>query len=80
MDVCYILLGKSWQYEINVVHNGKHNIYTLSIKRKCIVLVIRREEETIEGKGKKKLLLSRFMNKEGKKREWRKEEWGRESE
>jgi len=48
-------------------------IYTFSIKRKFIVLKIRREEETVEGKGKKKLFLSRFMNEE-KKKEWTKEE------
>jgi len=78
MDAYYILLGKSWQYKINVKHDGRHNIYTFSIKRKFIVLKIRREEKTVEGKDKKKLFLFRFMNEEKKK--WRKEEWGGEPE
>jgi hypothetical protein len=29
MDVCHILLGRPWQYDINVVHNGRMNTYTL---------------------------------------------------
>jgi hypothetical protein len=29
MDVCHILLGRSWQYERNVVHDGRKNTYTL---------------------------------------------------
>jgi hypothetical protein len=29
MDVCHRLLGRPWQYDINVVHNGRRNTYTL---------------------------------------------------
>jgi hypothetical protein len=29
MDVCHILLGRPWQYDINVVHDGRMNTYTL---------------------------------------------------
>jgi hypothetical protein len=29
MDVCHFLLGRSWQYDINVVHDGRNNTYTL---------------------------------------------------
>jgi hypothetical protein len=68
MDAYHILLGRWWQYKINAMHDWRHNIYTFSIKRKFIVLKIRREEETVEGKDKKKLFLSRFMNEEKKKR------------
>jgi hypothetical protein len=29
MDVCHLLLGRPWQYDINVVHDGRMNTYTL---------------------------------------------------
>jgi hypothetical protein len=29
MDVCHMLLGRPWQYDRNVVHNGRMNTYTL---------------------------------------------------
>ena len=29
MDVCDILLGRPWQFDRNVVHNGRMNTYTL---------------------------------------------------
>ena len=29
MDVCYLLLGRPWQYDRNVVHDGRMNTYTM---------------------------------------------------
>jgi hypothetical protein len=29
MDVCHLLLGRPWKYDINVVHDGRMNTYTL---------------------------------------------------
>jgi hypothetical protein len=29
MDVCHLLLGRPWQYDRNVVHDGRKNTYTL---------------------------------------------------
>jgi hypothetical protein len=29
MDVCHILLGRPWQYDMNVFHDGRNNTYTL---------------------------------------------------
>jgi hypothetical protein len=29
MDICHILLGRPWQYDRNVVHDGRMNTYTL---------------------------------------------------
>jgi hypothetical protein len=29
MDVFHLLLGRPWQYEINIVHDGRKNTYTL---------------------------------------------------
>ena len=28
MDACHILLGKPWQFDVDVVHRGKENNYT----------------------------------------------------
>jgi hypothetical protein len=29
MDVCHILLGRPWQYDRNIIHDGRKNTYTL---------------------------------------------------
>jgi hypothetical protein len=29
MDVCHVLLGIPWKYDMNVIHNGRINTYTL---------------------------------------------------
>ena len=29
MDVCHLLLGRPWQYDRNVIHDGRRNTYTL---------------------------------------------------
>jgi hypothetical protein len=29
MDVCHLFLGRSWQYDRNVIHDGRKNTYTL---------------------------------------------------
>jgi hypothetical protein len=29
MDVCHVLLGRPWQYDQHVVHDGRMNTYTL---------------------------------------------------
>lgn len=29
MDVCHVLLGRSWQFDKKVVHNGRENTYTI---------------------------------------------------
>jgi hypothetical protein len=29
MDVCHVLLGRPWQYDRHVVHDGRMNTYTL---------------------------------------------------
>jgi hypothetical protein len=38
MDACHILLGRLWQYDHSVVHEGRKNTYSLSIKGKKVVL------------------------------------------
>jgi len=44
MDACHILLGRPWQYDRNVVHDGRKNTYSLSINGKKIVLAPRSDE------------------------------------
>jgi hypothetical protein len=29
MDVCHILLGRPWQFNSNLIHDGRNNTYTL---------------------------------------------------
>jgi hypothetical protein len=29
MDVCHVLLGRPWQYDMNAIHDGRRNTYTL---------------------------------------------------
>jgi hypothetical protein len=29
MDVCHVLLGRTWKYDRNAIHDGKKNTYTL---------------------------------------------------
>jgi hypothetical protein len=43
MDACHILLGRPWQYDRSVLHNGRKNTYTLNTKRKKIVSAPRRD-------------------------------------
>jgi len=41
MDACHILLGRPWQYDRSVVHDGMKNTYSFGIKGKKIVLAPR---------------------------------------
>lgn len=57
MDVCHILLGRPWQYDRKVVHEGKTNCYKFvkdGIKHMVVPI---KEEETIETSGTKVLLM-----------------------
>eukprot|EP00253_Pinus_taeda_P014423 PITA_14423 len=57
MDVCHILLGRPWQYDRKVVHNGKMNCYKLVKDGIKHTLVPIKEEETTEASGTKALLI-----------------------
>lgn len=47
MDACYLLLGRPWQYDRGVVHDGCRNTYTLSIERKKKVVLAPQREGVI---------------------------------
>lgn len=39
MDACHILLGRPWQFDRAVVHDGKHNTYSFSFNNTKVVLL-----------------------------------------
>ncbi|GJT21306.1 putative CCCH-type zinc finger family protein [Tanacetum coccineum] len=39
MDACYLLLGRSWQYDNTVIHDGPSNTYSFMFYGKKIVLI-----------------------------------------
>jgi hypothetical protein len=64
MDACHLLLGRPWQYDQGVVHDGQRNTYSLSIKGKKVVLAPRREGVIpipVAKKGINLLSMSRFL-------------------
>eukprot|EP00253_Pinus_taeda_P010981 PITA_10981 len=57
MDVCHILLGRPWQYDWKVVHDGKTNCYKFVKDGVKHTLVPIKEEDTAESSGTKTLLV-----------------------
>ncbi len=57
MDVCDILLGRPWQYERKVVHNGKTNCYKFVKNGVKHTLVPMKEEDTINNSGLEAFLI-----------------------
>ncbi|KAH9681591.1 Endonuclease [Citrus sinensis] len=43
MDACHLLLGRPWQYDRNVVHDGKRNTYSFMFNNTKIVLLPNKE-------------------------------------
>ncbi|XP_042953496.1 uncharacterized protein LOC122290046 [Carya illinoinensis] len=64
MDAFHVLLGRPWQYDHSVIHDGWKNTYSLNIKGKKIVLVPRREglTPTPEANNTNLLSMSRFLD------------------
>ena len=57
MDVCHILLGRPWQYDRKVVHDGKTNCYKFVKDGVKHTLVPMKEADTTKSSGSKALLL-----------------------
>eukprot|EP00253_Pinus_taeda_P002559 PITA_02559 len=57
MDVCHILLGRPWQYDRKVTHDGKTNCYKFTKDGVKHTLVPIKEEDTAESSGTKALLI-----------------------
>jgi hypothetical protein len=49
MDVCHILLGRPWQFDRNVIHDGRKNTYTLEKNGRTHMLLANRGEESERG-------------------------------
>jgi hypothetical protein len=45
MDVCHLLLGRLWQYDINVIHDGRKNTYTLEKNGRTHMLLSIKDKE-----------------------------------
>jgi hypothetical protein len=45
MDVCHLLLARSWQYDRNVVHDGRKNTYTLEKNGRTHMLLLIKDKE-----------------------------------
>jgi hypothetical protein len=58
MDVCHILLGRSWQYDKNSVHDGRKNTYTLEKSGRTHMLLPIKDKEVREEANNIILLMS----------------------
>ena len=45
MDVCHLLLGRLWQYDRNLVHDGRKNTYTLEKNGRTHMLLPIKDKE-----------------------------------
>ena len=56
MDIYHLLLGRPWKYEINVVHDGRKNKYTLE-KNGRTHMLLSIEDKKVKGETRNILLL-----------------------
>jgi hypothetical protein len=45
MDVCHLLLGRLWQYDRNVIRDGRRNTYTLEKNGRMHMLLLIKDKE-----------------------------------
>ena len=57
MDVCHVLLGRSWQYDWNVMYNGRENTFVLEKEGRIHTRVPLKDEKTEEQTSPKGLLV-----------------------
>ena len=58
MDVCHILLGRPWKYDINAIHESKRNVYKFQKDGLNQTMMPLQEEETVGNNDPKALLMS----------------------
>jgi hypothetical protein len=58
MDVCHILLGRPWQFDRNVIHDGRKNTYTLESNGRTHMLLLIEEKKVKEEANTSILLMS----------------------
>jgi hypothetical protein len=56
MDICHLLFGRPWKYEINVVHDGTKNTYTLE-KNGRTHMLLPIEDKKVKGETGNTILL-----------------------
>jgi hypothetical protein len=70
MDVFHLLLGRPWQYDRNVIHDGRMNMYTLEKNgRTHMLLPIKDKEVKPEGRNTVLLMSGKELLTEVKKKE-----------
>jgi hypothetical protein len=70
MDVCHLLLGRPWQYDRNVIHDGRKNTYTLEKNgRTHMLLPIKDKEVKTEVSNTVLLMSGKELLNEVKKKE-----------
>jgi hypothetical protein len=70
MDVCHLLLGRPWQYDKNVIHDGRMNTYTLEKNgRTHMLLPIKDKEVKMEVRNTVLLISEKELLTEVKKKE-----------
>ena len=70
MDVCHLLLGRPWQYDINLIHDGRKNTYTLEKNgRTHMLLPIKDKEVKLEVSNIVLLMSGKELLTEVKKKE-----------
>jgi hypothetical protein len=58
MDVCHVLLGRPWQFDKNVIHDGRKNTYTLEKNGRTHMLLPIEEKKVKEEESTSILLMS----------------------
>jgi hypothetical protein len=58
MDVCHVLLGRPWKFDINVIHDGRKNTYTLEKNGRTHMLLPIEEKKVKEEANTSILLMS----------------------
>jgi hypothetical protein len=69
MDVCHLLLGRPWQYDRNVIHDGRMNTYTLEKNGRTHMLLPIKDKEVKSEVSNTVILMSgkELLNKVKKK-------------
>jgi hypothetical protein len=58
MDVYHLLLGRPWKYDINVIHDGRKNTYTLEKNGRAHMLLLIEDKKVKEETSNTILLMS----------------------
>jgi hypothetical protein len=71
MDVCHILLGRTWKFDRNVIHDGRKNTYTLEKNGRTHLLLRIEDKEPKKEASSSILLMSgkELLNEVKKKQE-----------